>query len=96
MGKVDKNLANSVALKILNVMKKTASRTINSSNVEIFYNGIVTVAPTDSNINATVELSFGTTITVPNRSGETLAVGDAVRIYSEKQNLVNAYIGIKC
>lgn len=95
MSTIDKKLAENVARKILEVMKKTANKTINTSNVELYHNGIITVAPTDETIYATVSLSFGSTIRVPNRSGETLAVGDRVKVYSDKQNLADAYIGTK-
>lgn len=93
MKEIDKSLADAVASKILDAMKRTANKTINSSNVEVYHNGIVTDASDKSNI--VVSLSFGGTITVPNLSGKTLAVGNSVRVYSEKQNLANAYIGLK-
>ena len=92
---IDKNLADNVANKILNIIKKTTAKTINSSNVEMFYNGIITVAPTDDDNKATVLLSFGVTVTAPNLSGSPLSVGDKVKVYSDKQNLANAYIGLK-
>lgn len=93
MKEIDKSLADSVASKILDAMKRTANKTINSSNVEVYHNGIVTDASDNSNI--VVSLSFGGTVEVPNLSGKTLTEGNSVRVYSEKQNLANAYIGLK-
>ena len=93
MKEIDKSLADAVASKILDAMKRTANKTINSSNVEVYHNGIVTDASDKSNI--VVSLSFGGTVEAPNLSGETLTEGNSVRVYSEKQNLANAYIGLK-
>lgn len=93
MKEIDKSLADAVVSKILDAMKKTANKTINSSNVEVYHNGIVTDASDNSNI--VVSLSFGGTVEVPNLSGKTLTKGNSVRVYSEKQNLANAYIGLK-
>lgn len=95
MKEIDKDLADNVANKMFELIKKTASKTINDTNVEFYQNGIVTIAPTDSSIYATVQLSFGSTIRAANRSGDTLSVGDRVRVYSDKQSLTNVYIGTK-
>lgn len=93
MKEIDKNLADAVVTKILDAMKKTANKTINTSNVEVYHNGIVTDASDKNNI--VVSLSFGSSITVPNLSGQTLEADDRVKIYSDKQNLADAYIGLK-
>ena len=93
MMEIDKSLADAVAKKILDAMKKTADKTINTSNVEVYHNGVVTDASNDNAI--VVALSFGSTITVPNLSGQTLAAKDRVKVYSDKQNLADAYIGLK-
>ena len=93
MKEIDKNLADAVALKILDIMKKTADKTINSSNVEVYHNGIVRDVYDDG--TAHVELSFGSFLTISNLSGQALTVNDRVKIYSDKQNSANAYIGLK-
>lgn len=93
MREIDKSLADSVASKILEAMKRTANKTINTSNVEVYHNGVVTDASDNNNI--VVTLSFGGIVKVPNLSGQTLAKNSRVRVYSEKQNLANAYIGLK-
>ena len=95
MKEIDKTLADTVALKILDVIKKTTSKTINSSNVEVYHNGVVSALPDENNTNYKVTLSFGTTIDVPNLSQQTIKVNDRVKVYSDKQNLADAYIGLK-
>lgn len=43
------------------------------------------------------DLATGETLTsVPNKSGETLAKGDTVRIYETNGSYNNCYIGLKC
>ena len=47
-------------------------------------------------IRASIELPDGTIVSnLSNASGETLSVGDMVKIYGSRTNMSNRYIGIK-
>ena len=79
------------------------SKQLNSANVEFSYEGIVRnpVQVKDSNDNITgttsadVELAFNTLSSLPNLSGSTLYDGNKVKIFYDKSNMSNAYIGVK-
>lgn len=63
-------------------------------NVERVYNGIVSEVK-DSSANVTLSAGRGETGFIPNKTGETLTAGDAVRVYVLSDNFGNAYIGLK-
>lgn len=70
------------------------AKQLNTANVEYAFNGVVTAVNTDAN-TAVVDIGSSTTTHIPNRSGETIAVGDTVKVYSDRSNMVGAYIGVK-
>ena len=95
MKEIDKSLVDDIANKILDLMKKTASKTINTANVEVYHNGIVKSDTIEKNTSGEVDLSIGVSLTIPNLSRVSLTKGDRVKVYSDKQNLADAYIGLK-
>ena len=92
MKKIDKNLLESVAALLSDKIKKQSELVLNNSNTEKYYNGVVVTVNSKTEVD--VKLSFGM-ITVPNLSGEDLNKDDRVKVYSDKQNLSDAYIGVK-
>ena len=63
-------------------------------NVERVYNG--TVSEIDGSFaNVVLSAERGETGFIPNKTGETLTAGDAVRVYVLNDNFGNAYIGLK-
>lgn len=77
---------------INNIIKEQFEIFISKANIEFFYDGVVTAI---SGTNAKVDLGFQITEFIPNRTGETLNVGNKVRVYSGKSTLVGAFIGVQ-
>ncbi len=82
-------------------MKKTFSKQLNIANVEYAFKGIVLQIDTTNN-TATVDIGTSTTDYLPNKTGydvgtedTNLKVGDTVKVFSDRTNMVNAYIGVK-
>ena len=67
---------------------------INNTNIELTSQGIVS-AISDDGKNATVDVGFTTTEYLPNYSGSALAVGSVVKIYYDKPDMRDAYIGVR-
>ena len=70
------------------------SKQLNAANVEYAFSGIVTVADNKKKI-ATVDIGSSTIEDIPNHTGEDLLVDDTVKVFSDKRNMVGAYIGVK-
>jgi len=67
-------------------------------NVERCYNGII-ISLDEENDAATVDIGNNVLNSIPNNTGlvlgDTLSVGNAVRVYASSPTLTDAYIGIK-
>lgn len=75
-----------------NIIEERFELFVSKANIEFFYDGVVTAT---SGTNAKVDLGFQITEFIPNRTGETLNVGNKVRVYSGKSTLVGAFIGVQ-
>ena len=62
--------------------------------LELYYDGIVTKIDAN-NTFASVNFSEFTMDNLPNKTGEELSVGNAVRVYSTSKTMNGAYIGVK-
>lgn len=67
---------------------------INNTNVEFSSMGIVTVV-SESGTTAKVNLGYTTTDYIPNLSGSELVKGSVVKIFYDKTDMRNAYIGVR-
>ena len=77
--------------KVLSIIR----RELNQTNMEFARSGVVLEATTadDGTRTCKVDLGFGETETIPNLTGQDLATGQKVKVYSDKQDLVGAYVG---
>lgn len=100
---IDNTLLNELVDVIYQRIEEKFSKQLNAANVEFSYEGVVRnpVNTTDSNGNITattsadVELAFNTLTSLPNLSGKILSDGNKVKIFYNKSNMSNAYIGVK-
>lgn len=67
---------------------------INNTNIELTSQGVVKAVSSDGK-SATVDVGFTTTEYLPNYSGSTLTVGSVVKIYYDKPDMRDAYIGVR-
>lgn len=87
------------------LVEKKVYEMLNNLGIESVSSGKVvsldkTRADADGNVTevtrASIELPDGTIVSnLNNASGETLSVGDKVKIYGSRTNMSNRYIGIK-
>lgn len=87
----ERNLDNLIDLIYKRIYEKILKE-LNSLNIEFCAEGIVQTVLGD---NAEVSLSFGTTDSIQNLTGETLSVGDKVKVFYNNTNMSGAYIGVK-
>lgn len=85
------SLVNTICDKVLSLIRKE----LNQTNMEFARSGVVVEATTadDGTRTCKVDLGFGETETIPNLSGQDLTTGQKVKVYSDKQDLVGAYVG---
>lgn len=103
MENIDKALLDELIDEIYKRIEQKFAKQLNTANVEYAFNGIVTAinpselpeGATPDTITAIVDIGSSTTSYIPNRSGEIIAVGDTVKVYSDRSNMVGAYIGVK-
>ena len=77
------------------MVERKISSDLNNANIEYAFKGIVTDYNSETN-TAVVDIGESTTDYIPNLTGEeTLSVGDTVKVFSDKRNMVGAYIGVK-
>ena len=89
--------------KIVREEVQTALKNTNA-DVETYRHCVITDIQTISNGDIRLVVSADVTVlgtgetmlSVPNKSGEDLSVGDTVRIYETSGNYNNRYIGLKC
>lgn len=82
-------------------MSNSFSKQLNTANVEYAFNGIISEINTTDN-TAIVDIGSFVTDYIPNKTGydvgtedTNLKIGDSVKVYSDRKNMVGAYIGIK-
>lgn len=97
---IDSELIDLLVEEVYKRIEERISKGINDSNVELSSYAIVTAVNNNSSINVsfgkyTKEDDVDNSIKdVPNHSGETLAVGDKVKVFYENNNLKNIYVGV--
>lgn len=79
---------------IARMVERKISSDLNDANIEYAFKGIVSDFNSDNN-TAVVEINDSTTDYIPNLTGDTLSAGDTVKVFSDKRNMVGAYIGVK-
>lgn len=90
---VSDNVLQRLVRAIKNSQEKDFNKSLNKANVELCSNGKVTGY--SSSNGYTVQFSFGEKSSITNKSGVDISVGDTVRVYYEKNDMVGAYIGTK-
>lgn len=103
---INNETADGLVSLIRKIVREEISKAQKNSNIDVetFRHCIVTKVSTVTNNNIPIvvsadvkDLGTGETIkSVPNKSGETLAVDDTVRIYESGGSYNNCYIGLKC
>lgn len=98
---IDSELIDLLVEEVYKRIEEKINKGINDSSVEFSSYAIVTAVNDDSSI---ASISFGkytkeddvdnSIKKVPNHSGETLAVGDKVKVFYENNNLKNIYVGV--
>lgn len=100
MENIDNAVLDELIDEIYKRIEQKFAKQLNTANVEYAFNGIVTDVNTDAN-TAIVDIGSSTTTYIPNRTGVEIGVdgglnvGDAVKVYSDRSNMVGAYIGVK-
>lgn len=93
MNGIDNSLIDELVEIIYQKIEDKFKKMLNNSNTEFSYNAYVSSRDKDSNL-FTVIGQFGE-LTLPNSTGQDLSVNDKVKVYSDKGNMVGAYIGTK-
>ena len=99
----DKELMDKFINAVYNSIKRGTQKEINDTNIEFNAVGVVTettdIKDENGNVlsteSAVVDIGFVVTDSIRNLSGEKLIAGDAVKIFYDKRDMRNAYIGIK-
>ena len=100
MENIDNAVLDELIDEIYKRIEQKFAKQLNTANVEYAFSGVVkAIIPTDATepdqITAVVDIGSSTTTYIPNRSGEMIAVNDTVKVYSDRSNMVGAYIGVK-
>lgn len=100
MENIDNAVLDALIDEIFKRVEEKFAKQLNIANVEYAFKGIVkeTKIPEGAEpneITATVDIGSSTTTFIPNRSGEPIVQGDAVKVFSDRSNMVGAYIGVK-
>ena len=93
MNGIDNSLIDELVEIIYQKIEDKFKKMLNNSNTEFAYNAYV-VSRDNSEKIATVSGQFGE-LTLPNATGQDLNENDRVKVYSDKGNMVGAYIGTK-
>lgn len=75
-------------------VSRQIGKQINNTNIEFSSMGVVDAVSTDGT-TATVNLGYTTTDYIPNLSGDTVVKGSVVKIFYDKTDMRNAYIGVR-
>ncbi len=92
MEKIDNAVLDELIDVIYQRIEQKFAKQLNTSNVEYAYSGIVLGVDDAGLVN--VDIGLSTTGYIPNRSGETLKKGDTVKVFTDRTNMVGAYIGV--
>ena len=84
--------ADILAKGIFDAIESVAKKTLRRRGVEQTFDGVV-LSVDENNNTADVECGFEIFNALPNKTGESLKVGDAVRIFAKSDLLVDMYIG---
>lgn len=93
MNEISNSLIDELVEIIYQKIEDKFKKMLNNSNTEFSYNAYVTSRNNSEKI-ATVKGQFGE-LTLPNSTGQDLSINDRVKVYSDKGNMVGAYIGTK-
>lgn len=98
---IDNNVLDEFIDVIYKRIEQKFAKQLNIANVEYAFTGIVTTIDTNNN-TAIVDIGSSTTDYIPNLTGfavgteaTNLKIGDTVKVFSDKSNMVGAYIGVK-
>ncbi len=100
MENIDNAVLDALIDEIFKKIEQKFAKQLNIANVEYAFKGIVTEINADKN-TAVVDIGSSTTTYIPNRTGEEIGVegglniGDSVKVFSDRSNMVGAYIGVK-
>lgn len=94
MENIDNKLLDALIDEIFKRVEQKFAKQLNMANVEYAFNGIVVEADNDAD-TAIVDIGSSTTTSIPNRTGSDLKAGDTVKVFSDRSNMVGAYIGVK-
>lgn len=82
-------------------MEQKFSKQLNTANVEYSFSGVIKEIDISTN-KAVVDIGHSITDYIPNNTGvalgtneNNLKVGDVVKVYSDRKNIANSYIGVK-
>lgn len=84
--------ADILAKGIFEAIESVTKKTLRRRGVEQTFDGVV-LSVDENNNTADVECGFEIFNALPNKTGESLKVGDAVRIFAKSDLLVDMYIG---
>lgn len=93
MNEINNSLIDELVEIIYQKIEDKFKKMLNNSNTEFSYNAYVDSSDNSKKI-ATVIGQFGE-LTLPNSTGQDLSKNDRVKVYSDKGNMVGAYIGTK-
>jgi hypothetical protein len=79
-------------IKLIRSIVKEEIKQYNSKQ-ETHYDGLVVAVNGNGTIN--VEITSNTLKNLPNKTGESLSVGNGVRIYATSNLMTDAYVGVK-
>lgn len=98
---LDNNVLDELIDVIYKRIEQKFAKQLNSANVEYAFAGIITEINTSNN-TAVVDIGSSTTDYIPNLTGfsvgtedTNLKIGDTVKVFSDRNNMVGAYIGVK-
>lgn len=84
--------ADILAKGIFDAIESVTKKTLRRRGVEQTFDGVV-LSIDENNNTADVDCGFKIFNALPNKSGESLKVGDAVRIFAKSDLLTDMYIG---
>lgn len=100
-----RDILNNLAEAMTHMVERIFKKELNNANIEYAYKGIVTDIKTETTtvnkedivvvVAAEVDIGDSTTDYIPNYTGRNLKIGDMVKVFSNKRDMVGAYIGVR-
>lgn len=100
-----RDILNNLAEAMMRMVERIFKKELNNANIEYAYKGIVTdIRTEDTTVDgkvitvttaAKVDIGDSTTDYIPNYTGRNLKIGDMVKVFSNKRDMVGAYIGVR-